>query len=798
MKDFFKLESGPVIETATTQGRITKDLSGLNWKMEKMRVGQGKAEGIHLLKSELSGNNYSWNQAKIPGDVYTDLYLAGEIDDPYYGRNMAKTKWVQEYEWWYNYAFNVEPNMHGKQITLVFEGVDYSCEVWLNKEYLGRHEGMYSSFEFDITDYLDYSQPPVGVNLLTVKLDPPPKNQQNFAGLKHNFAGDYLTGVIPFGIWRPVKLIATNKAKIDNYRIEYNIGENTAQAELEVNVTAYENTEAELVIRLSDGEQTLATSKQIKCRLGEMTHTMQFEIPEAKLWWPYDLGEPFLYDLEILVMQDGEILDNVKEKTGVRQVTLTHNPGFTEEESKLPWTFNINGKPMFLRSACWTQPSFFYGRNSVEKYELFLNKAKEANINNLRFFGWHPLETKEFYDICDRLGLTVWTNFAFATQEFRSDKEYIDKVKVETKGSVIQRRNHPSMVMWMGGEEVYFTEAHVHSNNRKLMEMLGDITKSLTDVPYADASPLSSREGIRMGYATKESRHANSHYYAAGALFMEDFYPELDAAIIPELTAASSPNVESLKKFIPQDELWPLGKSFGYHMADIHVLQNLNYEVHGDTGMASLEQFVEYTQIAQGTVAQFALESFRRRKPHVSGVALCHFNTNWPIIKWDIVDYYGVEKLSYAFVKRSYQPLLPSMDFSKRRWDNNETFTGDLYVINDWYKTFGDVKYTCVILDNDKNEFMRTELVVNVEENSSTNFETVKFDVPADWTGFFYIQLMLEQDGELLCENEYRLLVANQEIAKQEAKALYDKMHVNRRQFGKGYYRYFPEMLDNL
>ena len=164
--------------------------------MEKMRVGQGVSEGIHLLKSELSGNNFSWNAAQVPGDVYTDLFLAGELDDPFWGRNMGKAKWVQEYEWWYNRAFNVDKNLIGKDIELIFEGVDFSCEVWLNQKYLGRHEGMYSSFSFQVTDLLDYSQPHVPVNLLTVKLDPPPKNQQNFAGMKHNFSGDYLTGLI--------------------------------------------------------------------------------------------------------------------------------------------------------------------------------------------------------------------------------------------------------------------------------------------------------------------------------------------------------------------------------------------------------------------------------------------------------------------------------------------------------------------------------------------------------------------------------------------------------------------------
>ena len=803
-KDFFALEAGselPKEVIETDSGRIEQDFSGHGWKMEKMRVGEGVAQGLHLLKSELSGNNFSWNSAMVPGDVYTDLHLAGEIDDPYYGRNMHKAKWVMEYEWWYNYAFNVDEIMNGKKITLFFEGVDYSCEVWLNQKYLGKHEGMYSSFEFDVTDIIDYSQPHVPVNLLSIKLDPPPRNQQNVAGLKHNFQGDYYTGLIPFGIWRPVKLIATNKVKIDNYRLDYKLGENLAKASFEVDVRNFggELKDVACKVILKDGEISHVADATITLGEGESNHKIAFDIENPRLWWPYDLGESFLYDLEIILTEGDLVLDKINDKTGIREVTMEMNPGFTPEEAENPWTFVVNGKPMFLRSACWGgQPSFLYGRNSVEKYEFYLSKVREANINNLRIFGWHPPEVTEFYEICDRLGITVWTNFTFATQEFRSDREYVEKVRKEIEATIKARRNHPSMVMWMGGEEVYFTEAHVHSKNRELMEEIGEVTKQFTNVPYADASPLSSREAMRMGYASKESAHANSHYYAAGAIFMEDYYPFLDYAIIPELTAASAPDVESLKKFMPEEDLWPIGPCWGYHQANVDVLKNLNYEVFGDRRLDSLESFVEGTQIAQGTVAQFALEHFRRQKPHVSGVALCHFITNWPIIKWDIVDYYGVEKRSFAYVKRSFNPILPSLEFKKRRWMPGETFAGNLYVINDYYETFSDVTYKYEILDTNKKVLHQGELMVEIGENVAEKVGEISFEMQEGMDKDFYVNLKLVKDNEVLSENEYCLLVADQEEALAKALEMYNEMHVARRKYGKAYYRFTPEMLEGL
>lgn len=801
--DSNSLEHGPgkKIQLTSDAARQELDFSGYHWWMERMRVGQGVEEGIHKLPNEHSGNDYSWNIANVPGDVYTDLYNAGEIDDPHFGRNMGRAKWAGDYEWWYTHSFHLPETMRGKNLTLVFEGVDYSCDVWFNTKYMGRHEGMMSSFSFDVTDIIDEETPHTPPNKILLKLDPPPKNQINFAGMKHNFAGDYLTGLIPFGIWKPVKLIATEKVRIDNYRMETTLTGDDATIDFDIDLTKFDGCSDNLSVQytLSDGEKEHVMKDDISLINGATQFKSSMTIEKPQLWWPYELGEPFLYDLEIIVFDGDTPLDSKNEKVGIREITMAMNPGYTKEESEIPWTFVVNGKPMFLRSACWGgQPSFFYGRNSEEKYRFYLEKAKECHINNLRIFGWHPAETEEFYQICDELGITVWTNFSFATQIFRDDEEYLNKVYKEVAEIVKDRRNHPSTVMWMGGEEVYFTEAHVKSNNRNLMEAIGAITKELTNVPYADASPLSSREGVRMGYKPKESVHANSHYYASGAVLMEDYYPNIDACIIPELTAASAPNITSLKKFIPEDELWPMGLSWGYHGGNIHVLQALNYEVFGDICMDSLEQWVDATQIAQGTVFQFSLEHFRRQKPHVSGVSLCHFITHWPLIKWEIIDYYGEEKKSFDFVKRAYQPLLASMQHDKRRYLPGETFTANFYVVNDYYTVYEDLTYRYEMKYQNGEVIKEGSFKATVGENSAECFQTVDWLVDGQVGENFTIDISLtDESGKVLSSNNYTLLIDDQEKAKVEAKKLYLARHAERAIYGKGYYRNMSECLDN-
>ena len=131
---------------------------------------------------------------------------------------------------------------------------------------------------------------------------------------------------------------------------------------------------------------------------------------------------------------------------------------------------------------------------------------------------------------------------------------------------------------------------------------------------------------------------------------------------------------------------------------------------------------MDATQIAQGTVFQFALEHYRRCKPRVSGVALCHYITNWPIIKWDIIDYYGEYKKSYEYVKRCYQPLLPSMKYAKRRYLPSENFEFGLWVVNDHYAALRGVLYSYEILNQDGHIVSSDRFLVDIGENSSYNF----------------------------------------------------------------------------
>ncbi|MEM6831855.1 MAG: beta-galactosidase, partial [Bacteroidota bacterium] len=99
-----------------------RDLSGYKWKMKMMLPGEGVKKGLHKLPPE-DIETLVWNNARIPGDVYTDLWKAGALEDPYFGRNSVKAQWVQHYEWWYSHQFEVKEGIENQVVALLFEGV---------------------------------------------------------------------------------------------------------------------------------------------------------------------------------------------------------------------------------------------------------------------------------------------------------------------------------------------------------------------------------------------------------------------------------------------------------------------------------------------------------------------------------------------------------------------------------------------------------------------------------------------------------------------------------------------------
>jgi beta-mannosidase len=792
-----------------TDGRFTLNLSGPKWQMEGIRPGQGITEGFHEAFGEVAPSTYNWNGATIPGDVYTDLWRAGEIDDPHYGRNGMRAKWVMEKEWWYRHQFGVPETFKDKIVNLVFEGVDYSCDVWLNGTHLGHHEGMFSSFEFDVSSVLRYRSDR-RANCLVVRLDPPPRLYRNVAGRKFAWHGDYWRALTPFGIWKPIKLIATGAVQIKDVHPKTTISDNgSANVEFQLSIANHNPKQLKevLIQAVVNGKNFECNPSQVQVK-APVTNSinktnLSVTIPQAKLWWPWELGSPNLYTVEIKVLDaSGALFDRVETTFGIREIHMERNPGYSKEEVKYPWTLVINGRRLFLRSANWGgPPNIFYGRNSVEKYRKLINLAKDANINNLRIFGWHPTEVDAFYQLCDELGITVWQDLIpLASVSLPQDESFRKATYKEAVAVIKKLRNHPCLVLLEGGEEMFYGTQGLEYNVNFLLGLEKAI-RPYTDLPYVPTSPLNWPSILHdMGVGgRKDSAHTHELFYAMGRRLMEDYVPTWDYAVIPEFAISSAPCVESIRKFIPPEELWPPGPSWGYHWADLDVFRALNFQVFGNEQTDSLEEFVEATQISQGTIFQWGIEYMRRRKPKSSAISICHFITFAPDMKWGIVDYYQVPKLSYKYVKRAYQPLLVSLELAKRRWLPGEMFKCEIWIVNDLHKEFKDCKLSIKVSNSrGRRIFERTNQLKTIPADSSAHYGAFEWKVRGKLGESFRVEAALRDDtGRTISANHYVLLIADQQKARKECRERAEQMQEVKSRFPTAdYYRFYPELLE--
>ncbi|GAF04506.1 glycoside hydrolase family 2 protein [Saccharicrinis fermentans] len=650
-----------------------RDLSGMKWRFKMMLPGEGVKKGLHKIPSE-DIETLVWNNARVPGDVYTDLWKAGVIEDPYFGRNSVKAQWVQQYEWWYSLQFDVQKIPQDEIVEILFEGVDYSCEVWLNGHYLGKHEGVFSKFSFDVTNYLRTHpwDAQKGRNMLMVKLDPPPQVNAFVAGKKTPWFGDYTRDLTPIGIWRPVKMVRTGKVRFKDVYAHQKLNKNgTANVNLELEVENTSDQAKEMTFQASlNGknfkmkEMRVEFTQVLKPGITKVEKNIHLEKPA--LWWPWDLGDQNLYVANVSI-QEGNINHDVHETVfGIREVTSKWNPGFKKDvDVTFPRSTYINGKFHFIRSACWGgPPDIFVGRTSPAEYKELIRMAKEMNMNNIRIFGWHPPEIPEFYQYCDEMGMTVWQDMIpLGTGNIPTEEENLAEIFNEGVKVVKERRNHPSLIMMEGGEEMLFRTRDPQFG-RQFLERLGDSLQAYVDLPYVPDSPMTDPVAQEAGFKPKEAVHALRYFYEMGRWLHEDWYQtHCDGyPIVPEFAITSIPSVESLKKFIPENEMWPPGLSWGHHWADLTRLRMQNWDVFGSEMKGSLEEFVNATQDAQGIIFQNGIEHFRRHKPSLSGIALCHYITYCPDMKWGIVDNYQKPKNSYYFVQKAYQPYWSTLN----------------------------------------------------------------------------------------------------------------------------------------
>jgi beta-mannosidase len=372
-------------------------------------------------------------------------------------------------------------------------------------------------------------------------------------------------------------------------------------------------------------------------------------------------------------------------------------------------------------------------------YRALLDMARKANMNMLRVWGGGLREKRAFYELCDRLGIMVWQEFPFACSfltRFPRSWEYMDLVETEAAAIVRDLRRHPSVVCWCGGNE--FSP----ERNRLLVATLrrtvtaGDPTR-----PFLEASPTGGD-----GHNWKVW-----HGFCAPLTYKDD-----NTMFASEFGMQAPPDATTLRRFVPEGELWPPGLAWTYHGAGLRKLRRYAKPYLSPGQPQTLDAFVNASQRAQAQGLQIAVEHYRRRKAAgCGGVLIWQLNEPWPAISWALIDFYRNPKPSYEVVKRLFSPVLVSVEYALREYQPGDGLSGTLWLINDASEAVGDCEVEVLLWDGQSRPVERFARIVDLAGHSASPSGSFCWNLPPG--GGWRLTCRLVQDGQLLSDNEYDL-----------------------------------------
>lgn len=692
-----------------------------NWKINDFNLGEGRELGVFQPEYD----DRAWLDIAVPGDVHRALLEAGRIRDPFYDQNESEAAWMEEREWWYRGRFQAEgaPPQENERALLALHGLDTFAVLYLNGKLLGRSQNMFHEAVFDVTHRLDWGQE----NLLAVRFDPPSKhldpnnpfrstwgrNPERVFMRKAQFGygWDWGPRLPTIGIWRPVELTRHKTAALlgvqfNTLRIDSETGEALVMARVEV--SRFERGSGELQVDVRLGmpgvkEAVIARTLRLVESDDAQTVTGYFPLAKAKLWWTHDLGNPYLYDLRVTLRKGAETLDAYETKVGVRRLELDQSPDPDEPGTRF-FRFVLNGTPIFAKGANWIPADSFVGTIPPERYDRLLRMARDGNMNMLRVWGGGIYEHDLFYDLCDRLGILVWQDFMFACAMYpENNQRFIAEVEVEARYQTRRLRSHPCLALWCGNNENQW----IHDQNNpdhpeekvpgalyydvilpKTVAHLDGVTPYWHSSPYGGSDYNSMEDGDRHNWQAwhggKPRRFGDpvlTDRSPAGVSFRH--YSADLGRFISEFGMHAAPVLETLRRVIPEDQLFHHSPAMDHHNKDNPKNKGDNLML-PETGLPdTLEEYIDFSMIAQAEGLKYGIEHFRRRKPHCSGTLFWQLNDCWPALSWSVIDYYGFGKAGYYYAQRAYSLVLASF---KEEADGGVS----LWVTNDHLGEYSD------------------------------------------------------------------------------------------------------------
>jgi exo-1,4-beta-D-glucosaminidase len=710
------------------------------WRIEASCKVNAKGEQLSLAGFDDS----KWHPAEVPGTVDGALVTDKTLPNPNYGLNLKRTPGFSEgripfadrdmpadspyrCSFWFRSEFATPADMTKSAAWLHFLGINYRANVWLNGKKIGDRAdvaGAFRSFEFRVNDLLTKT----GKNAVAVEVFAPEKYDLGLTWVDWNPTPPDKN----MGLWREVFLSQSGDVKLRRPFVNSKLAADYKSADLYVSALLTNTTDHPLKttwhVELAGSELTQPVELAAK---ESKTVGQQLKLTRPQLWWPYQMGDPYLYTAKFQVGSAGAESDSSTVQFGVREVTSELTPGGGR-------LFKVNGKNVLIRGAAWAPDMLF--RWSSQRLDADLAYVKHMGLNTIRLEG--KTDRDEFFEKTDRLGILVmpgwcccdaWERWSHWTSESKSI------AAASLTDQIVRLRNHPSVFVWLYG-----------SDNPPPPEIETMYLGILKDLEWPNPSVSSASEQTTKVTGKSGVKMTGPYEYVPPVYWLADTKAGGAWGYNTETSPGPAiPPKESLEKFIPKEHLWPIDEYWNFHaglerFANINVIVDAINRRYGQP--ISLDDFLRKAQATDYDNQRAMFEAYGRNKYVSTGVIQWMLNNAWPSLIWHLYDYYLVPAGGYFGTKKATEIVHVQYDYNDHA----------VSVVNGTYEPIKGLKVTAKIFNIDGQQVDAHE--GNLDIGADVAAKAFDLPKPANLSTTYFLKLNLyEASGQLLSDNFYWL-----------------------------------------
>ncbi len=745
------LSAWSVIGYAAAGGTAVPGLLPLRegWSLQSGCKTPAQGEAI----SSSSFDTHSWYAIRVPSTVLAAQVAAGEIKNPYYSDNLRKIPGAEypvgenfsnlpmpqdspyRCSWWYRKQFIIPASDKGRTLWLRFGGINYRANIWVNGKRVADSTavaGAYRTYEFDITAFalpgksnvvavetFAPTETDLGINWVDWNPCPPDKDMGLWGDVDLATSG-------PVSVRSP--LVVTHLpdasggiAELTAYAELHNASARSIQGNVNATVAGVALKQA---IELQPGED--------KTVIFDPQQYPGLRMKKPALWWPAQMGTPHLETATVSFNEGGAVSDEQSIRFGIREITSE----LTDQGSRL---FKVNGKPILIRGAGWSQDMLL--RQNPEYLEQEFKLVEDMHLNTIRLEG--KMETEHFFRLADEQGILVmlgwcccdqWEHWAKWTPENHA------VAGASLHAQMLRLRHHASLLVWLNGsdnpppadvEKNYLDiEADTHWPNPTL--------SSATQAP----TTVTGKSGVKMygpyDYVAPSYWLADTGRYGGAYGFNTETSP-----------GPAIPTLSSLKKFIPPGNMWPPDSIWSLHYGGegFKELTVYNEAMVASYGQAkNLAEYLLVSQTMAYTGERAMFEAYGRNKYTATGVIQWMLNNAWPSMIWHLYDYYLDTGGGYYGTKKACEPLHVQYSYDDH----------SIYVINSEYREAGPLEVSVKLYDLQMKELFSQQTSVTPGADSAVKVLNIPDDRFSSDASLHFVALSARNaKGEVVSRNFY-------------------------------------------